>query len=46
MGCPTRRGCWGGGLPRRGARSLFPGSLLQWQGPWLLRGGAGSWFHG
>lgn len=33
MGCPTCRGSWGGGLPGRRARSPFPGSLLQQQGP-------------
>ena len=44
-GAPDPLGMMGRGAVWQRGSSLFPSSLLQRQGLWLLRGGAGSQFH-
>lgn len=45
-GVPDPPGMLGRGAAWQRGSSLFPGSLLQQQGLWLLQGGAGSRFRG
>lgn len=46
MGCPTCRGSWGGGAAWQKGSEPLPRLFAPAAGAWLLRGGAGSLFHG